>query len=123
MQKTYKVFFLASCLSAIVACSDSSEGDSLMLLPEASSSSLSNGSSSSVLVTPPVPGDTSVFYDTVSVFIDDTTGKELHYLGHSTLRITEIAAQNISWLDHDAEDPGWVEIYNAGQDTADLRGY
>jgi len=123
MQKTYKVFFWASCLSAIVACSDSPEGDSLMLLPEASSSSLSNGSSSSVPVTPPVPGDTSVFYDTVSVFIDDTTGKELHYLGHSTLRITEIAAQNISWLDHDAEDPGWVEIYNAGQDTADLRGY
>lgn len=120
MSKVYRYLIWASSLSILIACSDSSNEESSFLTPEdsLSSSSLVVYSSSH-----PVDSDTSVSYDTVSVFIDDTTGKELHYLGNSTLRITEVMTQNISWLDHDGEDPGWVEIYNAGPDTADLRGY
>jgi hypothetical protein len=120
MSKVYRYLIWASSLSILIACSDSSNEESSFLTPEdsLSSSSLVVYSSSH-----PIDSDTSVSYDTISVFIDDTTGKELHYLGNSTLRITEVMTQNISWLDHDGEDPGWVEIYNAGPDTADLRGY
>lgn len=120
MKKPYSLFFWASCLSVLVACSDSSDSESSPLEP---GTSLSSSSLDTLFESSSSLDVSDTIYDTVSVFVDDTTGKELHYLGNSTLRITEIATQNIYWMDHDGEDPGWVEIYNAGPDTADLRGY
>ena len=105
MKKFWCMIFACGVL-AVLGCSDDSDDDS----EEAESSA-------SVAVSD------STVYDTVTVYVDDTTGKSLHYVGNSALRITEICTQNVDWLDHDGEDPGWVEIYNAGSDTADLRGY
>ncbi|MCQ2108432.1 MAG: CotH kinase family protein [Fibrobacter sp.] len=51
---------------------------------------------------------------------EDTT---LRWVGNSSLRITEIAPVNLDWLDEELKDPGWVEIYNAGSDTANLKNY
>lgn len=51
---------------------------------------------------------------------EDTT---LRWVGNSALKITEIAPVNLDWLDEDGGDPGWVEIYNAGSDTANLKNY
>ena len=67
----------------------------------------------------PVTGDT--VYDTIRVVVSkDTTP---HWVGNSALRITEISPLNLSWLDEDGDDPAWVEIYNAGDVAANLKGY
>lgn len=59
----------------------------------------------------------------VDAYVEDPVGKEVHYVGNSTLRITEIATNNVNFIDEYGEDPGWIEIYNAGTETANLRGY
>ena len=66
-----------------------------------------------------VNGDT--IFDTIHVVVPkDTTP---HWVGNSALRITEISPLNLSWLDESGEDPAWVEIYNAGDVAANLKGY
>ena len=67
----------------------------------------------------PVTGDTFVKYDTVHVPADTT----IHWGGNSALVITEISPVNLDWLDQDGGDPGWIEIYNAGDVSANLKEY
>ena len=67
----------------------------------------------------PVTGDTIIKVDTVYTPTDTT----LHWVGNSALVITEIAPVNLNWLDENGDDPGWVEIYNAGTESANLKGF
>ncbi|MCF0215659.1 MAG: CotH kinase family protein [Fibrobacteraceae bacterium] len=64
-------------------------------------------------------GDTIVLTDTVYIPTDTT----IHWVGKSSLLITEVTTTNLDWLDEDGNDPGWVEIYNAGDQPASLKGY
>ena len=63
--------------------------------------------------------DTLTVYDTVYVPQDTA----LRWIGNSALRITEISPLNMDFLDEEGNDPSWVEIYNAGNTDADLKGY
>ncbi len=67
----------------------------------------------------PVTGDTIKKIDTLLIPLDTT----MHWVGNSALLITEIAPVNLSWTDEEGGDPGWVEIYNAGSEAANLKGY
>ncbi|MCF0223177.1 MAG: CotH kinase family protein [Fibrobacter sp.] len=67
----------------------------------------------------PVSGDTVIVYDTVVAPVDTTP----HWVGNSALLITEVAPVNLDWLDENGSDPGWIEIYNAGSEPANLKGY
>lgn len=67
----------------------------------------------------PVTGDTIYVEDTVVVYKDTT----LRWVGHSALLITEISPLNTDWRDLDGDDGAWVEIYNAGDRSANLKGY
>lgn len=73
----------------------------------------------SVRVIDPTTGDTVYKKDTIYVTSDST----LRWVGNSALIITEIAPVNLDFLDENGEDPGWVEIYNAGDEAANLKGY
>ena len=64
-------------------------------------------------------GDTLWQFDTVYVPRDTV----VRWVGNSALRITEVVSVNLDWLDEDGDDPAWVEIYNAGDEIADLNGY
>lgn len=64
-------------------------------------------------------GDTIYVKDTVVVYSDTT----LRWEGNSALVITEIASLNLEWKDLDGDDPSWVEIYNTGSVSANLKGY
>lgn len=67
----------------------------------------------------PVTGDTIKKIDTLYIPLDTT----MHWVGNSALLITEIAPVNLNWTDEEGNDPGWVEIYNAGSEAANLKGY
>ena len=67
----------------------------------------------------PVTGDTVYKYDTLYVPADTT----VQWKGNSALVITEISPVNLDWLDENGDDPGWIEIYNAGNVAANLKGY
>ena len=67
----------------------------------------------------PVTGDTVYKYDTLYIPADTT----LQWKGNSALVITEISPVNLDWLDENGDDPGWIEIYNAGSEAANLKGY
>lgn len=73
----------------------------------------------SIRVIDPVTGDTVLKIDTIYVPQDTS----LRWVGNSALIITEIAPVNLNWLDEEGNDPGWVEIYNAGNESANLKGY
>lgn len=64
-------------------------------------------------------GDTIYRLDTTYIPMDTT----LRWVGNSALVITEISPVNLNWLDENGDDPGWVEIYNAGSTEANLKGY
>ena len=49
--------------------------------------------------------------------------EELHVSDAPVLLLTEISALNLSWLDHEGDDPAWVEIYNSGDKDVNLKGY
>lgn len=66
-----------------------------------------------------ITGDTIKVVDTTYVPADTT----VHWVGNSALLITEISPVNMKWLDEEGSDPGWVEIYNAGSEAANLKGY
>ncbi|MBR1746177.1 MAG: hypothetical protein IJ734_09480, partial [Fibrobacter sp.] len=40
--------------------------------------------------------------------------EELHTSEAPSLRLTEVSSLNLSWLDHEGDDPAWVEIFNSG---------
>ena len=67
----------------------------------------------------PVTGDTIYQIDTIFVPADTT----VHWLGNSALVITEVSPVNLDWLDENGDDPGWIEIYNAGTESANLKDY
>ena len=67
----------------------------------------------------PETGDTIWVTDTVYIPRDTVVRR----VGNSALRITEVVSINLDWLDEDGDDPAWVEIYNAGDEVADLNGY
>ncbi|OWV25728.1 spore coat protein CotH [Fibrobacter sp. UWB1] len=67
----------------------------------------------------PVTGDTQ-YVDRIIYVPADTT---VHWVGNSSLVITEISPVNLDWLDENGDDPGWIEIYNAGDVAANLKGY
>ena len=73
----------------------------------------------SVRTIDPATGDTIIKIDTIFIPVDST----IHWKGNSALVITEISPGNLNWLDQDGDDPGWVEIYNAGTEAANLKGY
>ena len=52
-----------------------------------------------------------------------TPKEELHVSDAPVLLLTEISALNLSWLDHEGDDPAWVEIYNSGDKDVNLKGY
>ena len=103
--KAYFAVFVAACY---LACSN---GSGTVAAEEGSSSSKSG------FIIDSLTGDT--IRDTVRVYPDTT----LRYVGNSALVITEIASLNLDWMDRDGDDPSWVEIYNSGADTANLKGY
>ena len=67
----------------------------------------------------PVTGDTVPEVRIIYIPADTT----VHWVGNSSLVITEISPVNLDWLDENGDDPGWIEIYNAGDSAANLSGY
>ena len=63
--------------------------------------------------------------DTVYVIVVDPVPKDTipRWKGNSALVITEVSPVNLDWLDENGDDPGWIEIYNAGSEAANLKGY
>ena len=78
-----------------------------------------HASTDTIIQYDPVTGEPIVIYDTVFVPADST----VRWVGNSSLIITEIAPVNLDWLDENGDDPGWIEIYNAGDDDTNLKGY
>lgn len=136
MQKKFQIrtlLAIGSLFLGLCACSD--EGGNDPVTPD--SSETANPGSSGSQIGPDDPsssGDTSIVehhvvdqetgltitvYDTLYKPADTT----LDWVGNSALRITEISPLNLSWLDEDGDDPAWVEIYNAGDQEANLKGY
>lgn len=64
-------------------------------------------------------GETTYVSDTVYVPKDTT----LRWKGNSALRITEVMPINLDFYDEDGDDGSWIEIYNAGTESANLKGY
>ena len=64
-------------------------------------------------------GETTYVTEKIYVGLDTT----LHWVGNSALLITEIMPLNLDWTDEDGDDGSWVEIYNAGSEDANLKGY
>lgn len=103
-------------LFAFQACSSD---DSVAYAPESGDDAETEIPSDSIRVIDPTTGDTILIYDTTSV----QPLKELRWVGNSALLITEISPLNLNWLDGDGDDPAWVEIYNAGNVSANLKHY
>lgn len=49
--------------------------------------------------------------------------EELHTSEAPSLRLTEVSSLNLSWLDHEGDDPAWVEIFNSSDKDVNLKGY
>ena len=77
------------------------------------------GTRETVRTIDPVTGDTVEEVRIIYVPADTT----VHWVGNSSLVITEISPANLDWLDESGDDPGWIEIYNAGDVAANLMGY
>ena len=88
-------------------------------LPGGSSGSNVPYSSSTEVIR--VVNGTDTIYDTIVVTLPPDTA--IQWVGNSALRITEISPLNTDFLDESGNDPSWVEIYNAGNTDANLKGY
>ncbi|OIP46922.1 MAG: hypothetical protein AUK31_07505 [Fibrobacteres bacterium CG2_30_45_31] len=120
---------LSLTLTLLVGCgNDSSENAD----PEISSSSnveLSSGvilNSSSSKITGDSSSSSSSISSSSGIQGSSSSGEvlpQVKWVGNSALVITEIATVNLTWLDDQGEDPGWIEIYNAGSEYANLNGY
>ena len=137
MIQKFSLLFLLVLFLAIVACDDgggvSKKDDPNELVSSSSTLVLPHDSLSSGFV--PNPNSSSSL-DPLSSGAIDTTGQPFSsssvfvpedsvatWMGQSALIITEVISANIDWDDHEGDDPGWVEIYNAGSETANLSGY
>ncbi len=127
-----RIFALGSLLLGLFACDsgtdvlvpgpDSSAGTSDGGKVSSSEEPAKPGSSSSYgdsIRTIDEHGDTIYIYDTIPAPKDTTP----HWVGKSAIVITEISPLNLSWQDEDGDDPAWVELYNAGDEAANLKGY
>ena len=92
---------------------DSITGDTITQIVE------TPGQKETVRTIDPVTGDTQ-YVDRIIYVPADTT---VRWVGNSSLVITEISPVNLDWLDENGDDPGWIEIYNAGDSAANLMGY
>ena len=136
MRRVAFFFFFSLVFAGIMACSTedtSTPNPPIEELPariDSTASVDSNGNTvwtydtipqtlDSVRQIDPVSGDTITVYDTTYVPADTT----VQWVGNSALRITEISPVNLDWLDENGDDPGWIEIYNAGDVSANLSGY
>lgn len=126
---------LGLAFAGLIACSEDTtssnrDKDPLPVKIETTTVVDSNGNTITIIdtITPhldssrtidPVTGDTVYKYDTLYVPADTT----VQWKGNSALVITEISPVNLDWLDENGDDPGWIEIYNAGSVAANLKGY
>ena len=124
----FKLYIVALCASLFFACSSGggttsvselqssgSAGDSIIVTSSGDTIYVKDGYTRVITE----DGDTVYVKDTVAIYADTT----LRWIGNSALVITEIASLNLDWLDMDGDDPAWVEIYNAGTISANLKGY
>ncbi|WP_298771392.1 CotH kinase family protein [uncultured Fibrobacter sp.] len=124
----------ALLLTGVVACSDDSTSsredepsiriDTTMVIDTVTGDTTyrfdtTHSKIDTILTIDTITGDTIRKIDTVYVPADTT----VHWVGNSALVITEISPVNLDWLDENGDDPGWVEIYNAGNEPANLKGY
>ena len=121
----FKLYLAVLCMACFFACSNgggatkpieegSENGDTVN-----SGSSTAPGDSAGYTRVITEAGDTIYVKDTVTVYPDTT----LRWVGNSAVVITEIASLNLDWLDMDEDDPSWVEVYNAGTVSANLKGW
>ena len=121
----FKLYLAVLCMACFFACSNggsatkpvddgSENGDAVN-----SGSSTAPGDSAGYTRVITESGDTIYVKDTVTVYPDTT----LRWVGNSAVVITEIASLNLDWLDMDEDDPSWVEVYNAGTVSANLKGW
>ena len=126
-----RIFAVASLLLGLYACSD---GESTGPIVPPIESAGSNGGGNSSGGEPGVSSSSETDIDTIRKIVNgDTVYDTIHvrkpkdsvayWVGNSALVITEISPLNLSWLDENGEDPAWVEIYNAGSESANLKGY
>lgn len=102
------LFFLMACSGDNGSSPSSNDGNSGLEAPI-----------DSIRVIDPETGDTILIFDTTTV----QKYQDVHWVGNSALVITEISPYNMDWLDEDGDDPAWVEIYNAGNVSANLKHY
>ena len=133
-KKFVRIFAIGSLLLGLFACSDENSVDPIVT-PTSSAESGTDGKSSGE--TPDKPESSSSagdsvrivdeHGDTVKIYVYDTIpapkDTTVDWVGNSALVITEISPLNLSWQDEDGDDPAWVEIYNAGNEAANLKGY
>lgn len=121
----FKLYLAVLCMVCFFACSNgggtskpveegAENGDTLN-----SGSSTAPGDSAGYTRVITENGDTIYIKDTVTVYPDTS----LRWVGNSAVVITEIASLNLDWLDLDGDDPSWVEVYNAGTVSANLKGW
>ena len=122
----FNLYVAVLCMACFFACS--SDGTTAKAVAVDSG----NSSGSSAAPGPTAPGDSAGYTrvitetgdtiyvkDTVTVYPDTT----LRWVGNSAVLVTEIASLNLDWLDLDGDDPSWVELYNAGTVSANLKGW
>lgn len=120
----FKLYLAAICVVCFFACSGGSSTskpveDGEEELSSSSGQTEAPGDSAGYTRVITETGDTIYVKDTVTIYPDTT----LRWVGNSALVITEIASLNLNWLDLDGDDPSWVEIYNAGTESANLKGW
>ena len=121
-----KLYLAVLCMACFFACSnggsakpvevDKGSGDSPQ---QQDTVTVAPGDSAGYTRVITESGDTIYVKDTVTVYPDTS----LRWVGNSAVLITEIASLNLDWLDKDGDDPSWVEIYNAGTVSANLKGW
>ena len=121
----FKLYLAVLCMVCFFACSNGggaskpAEENIENGGAENSGSSVAPGDSSGYTRVITETGDTIYVKDTVTVYPDTS----LRWIGNSAVVITEIASLNLDWLDLDGDDPSWVEVYNAGTVSANLKGW
>ena len=113
----FKFMLVVCCTACFFACS--SGGSVSRPVEESSGSSTAPGDSAGYTRVITESGDTVYVKDTVTVYPDTS----LRWVGNSAVIMTEIATLNLDWLDMDGDDPSWVEVYNAGSVSANLKGW
>ena len=118
---------LLACSDTTSSTNDNGEGiriDTTLVIDPVTGDTSYNIDTSHAVIDPrrtidPETGDTVIVYDTIFPPTDTT----IHWVGNSALVISEITPVNLNWLDENGDDPGWIEIYNTGSVTANLKGY